>query len=169
MIRTFGATALAALFVVVAACTAGRLMRKSVGDPCASTLKDCSYGLECRVPLPVSAPFHCSLMEPVKPRLREVLMGLHLSRPSAPIVANASGQPNEDPGRIVDLLVEQVTSPVRWVETIQGMARDGVDTLVEFGPGKVLTGLARRIDRGLRTFSVEDPAGLAAALKEIAG
>ena len=126
-------------------------------------------GAKRAMPLPVSAPFHCSLMSPVKPRLREVLLGLHLSKPSAPIVANASGQANEDPGHIVDLLVEQVTSPVRWVETVQGMARAGVDTLVELGPGKVLTGLARRIDKGLRTFSVEDPAGLAAALKEIAG
>ena len=97
-----------------------------------------------------------------------MLRSVVFTRPIGPVIANASAQPNEDPARIVDLLVEQVTSPVRWVETVQAMAKLGVDTLVEIGPGKVLTGLARRIDKGLRTFSVEDPAGLAAALKEVA-
>jgi len=88
-------------------------------------------GAKRAMPLPVSAPFHCQLMAPVKPRLREVLAGIAFARPIAPVIANASGQPNEDPARIVDLLVEQVTSPVRWVETVQGMAALGVDTLVE--------------------------------------
>ncbi len=119
------------------------------------------------MPLPVSAPFHCSLMAPVKPRLREVLAPLTWQPPSAPVIANASGQPNSDPAAILELLVDQVTAPVRWVQTIELMVRSGVDTLVELGPGKVLSGLARRIDKSLRTFSVEDPAGLHAALQEV--
>jgi [acyl-carrier-protein] S-malonyltransferase len=124
-------------------------------------------GAKRAMALPVSAPFHCQLMAAVKPRLREVLAPLALVAPHAPVVANVTAQPNADPARIVELLVEQVTAPVRWVESVERMAAAGVDTLVELGPGKVLTGLARRIDKSLRTFSVEDPAGLAAALKEV--
>jgi [acyl-carrier-protein] S-malonyltransferase len=121
------------------------------------------------LPLPVSAPFHCPLMAPVVPRLREVLAPLPFSRPDAPVIANATAQPNGEAARILPLLLEQVTAPVRWVETVQRMVAAGVDTVVELGPGKVLSGLARRIDKGLRTFSVEDPAGLASALKEVCG
>jgi [acyl-carrier-protein] S-malonyltransferase len=125
-------------------------------------------GAKRAMPLPVSAPFHCQLMAPVKPRLRQILAPIAFSKPVAPVIANATAQPNDDPARIVELLIQQVTAPVRWVETVQLMVKLGVDTLVEIGPGKVLTGLARRIDKSLRTFSVEDPAGLAAALKEVA-
>ena len=124
-------------------------------------------GAKRAMPLPVSAPFHCSLMAPVKPRLREVLSSLTFSPPSAPVIANASGQPNSDPARTLELLIDQVTAPVRWVETVERMAKAGVDTLIELGPGKVLSGLARRIDKSLRTFSVEDPAGIVAALQEV--
>jgi [acyl-carrier-protein] S-malonyltransferase len=121
------------------------------------------------LPLPVSAPFHCALMAPVVPRLRDVLAPLPFARPDAPVIANATAQPNGEAARILPLLLEQVTAPVRWVETVQRMVAAGVDTVVELGPGKVLSGLARRIDKGLRTFSVEDPAGLASALKEVCG
>jgi [acyl-carrier-protein] S-malonyltransferase len=124
-------------------------------------------GAKRAVPLPVSAPFHCSLMAPVQPRLAQVLTAIQFRKPSAPIVANVTAEPNGDPARIVELLVSQVTSPVRWVETIQRMALSGVDTLVELGPGKVLTGLARRIDKKLRAFSVEDPQTLRAAVSEV--
>jgi [acyl-carrier-protein] S-malonyltransferase len=126
-----------------------------------------SKGAKRALPLPVSAPFHCQLMSPVKPRLREVLAPMAFSKPSAPVIANASAKPNEDPAKILDLLIEQVTAPVRWVETVKSMAALGVDTLIEIGPGNVLTGLARRIDKGLKALSVEDPAGVAAALKEV--
>ncbi len=127
-----------------------------------------SRGAKRAIPLPVSAPFHCSLMEPVKPRLADVLAGISFGKPSAPIIANASAAPNDDAGQIARLLIDQVSAPVRWVDTIQKMTAAGVDTVVELGPGKVLAGLARNIDKGLRTFSVEDPASLSAALKEIA-
>jgi [acyl-carrier-protein] S-malonyltransferase len=124
-------------------------------------------GAKRAVPLPVSAPFHCSLMSLVQPRLAQVLAPIQLRLPSAPIVANVTAEPNTDPGRIVQLLLSQVTAPVRWVETVQRMALSGVDTLVEVGPGKVLTGLARRIDKKVRAFNVEDPQTLRAALNEV--
>jgi [acyl-carrier-protein] S-malonyltransferase len=124
-------------------------------------------GAKRALPLPVSAPFHCSLMAPVQPRLAEALAAVQFRRPSAPVIANATAEPNTDPGLIVQLLLTQVTAPVRWVETVQKMALNGVDTVIELGPGKVLSGLVRRIDKGLRTYSVEDPAGLAAVLREV--
>ncbi len=124
-------------------------------------------GAKRALPLPVSAPFHCSLMSPVQPRLAEVLAPIQLRQPGAPVIANATAEPNTDPLRIVQLLLSQVTSPVRWVETVQRMALSGVDTLVELGPGKVLAGLVRRIDKSLRVYSVEDPASLQTALAEV--
>jgi [acyl-carrier-protein] S-malonyltransferase len=119
------------------------------------------------IPLPVSAPFHCSLMAPVQPRLAEVLAQVQVRKPGAPIVANATAEPNDDPARTVELLISQVTAPVRWVETVEKMALSGVDTLLELGPGKVLAGLVRRIDKRLRVVSVEDPDGLKAALEAL--
>jgi [acyl-carrier-protein] S-malonyltransferase len=124
-------------------------------------------GAKRALPLPVSAPFHCSLMAPVQPRLAETLGAVQFRQPAAPIIANATAEPNTDPDRIVQLLLAQVTSPVRWVETVQKMALNGVDTVVELGPGKVLSGLVRRIDKGLRAYSVEDPAGLKVVLGEV--
>jgi len=124
-------------------------------------------GAKRALPLPVSAPFHCSLMAPVQPRLAEVLGTVQFRHPNAAVIANATAEPNTDPARIVPLLLTQVTAPVRWVETVQKMALNGVDTLIELGPGKVLSGLARRIDKGLRAYSVEDPPGLAAVLREV--
>jgi [acyl-carrier-protein] S-malonyltransferase len=124
-------------------------------------------GAKRALPLPVSAPFHCSLMSPVQPRLAEVLGTVQIKQPNAPVIANATAEPNTDPARIVPLLLTQVTAPVRWVETVQKMALNGVDTVIELGPGKVLTGLTRRIDKGLRAYPVEDPAGLAAVLREV--
>ncbi|HYV65292.1 MAG TPA: ACP S-malonyltransferase, partial [Myxococcales bacterium] len=124
-------------------------------------------GAKRALPLPVSAPFHCSLMAPVQPRLAEVLGAISLRQPAAPVVANVTAEPNTDPARIVQLLVSQVTAPVRWVESVQRMAMSGVDTVIELGPGKVLTGLARRIDKKLRAFNVEDPQSLRVVLAEV--
>lgn len=124
-------------------------------------------GAKRALPLPVSAPFHCSLMSPVQPRLAEVLGGFPMKQPNAPVIANATAEPNTDPARILSLLLSQVTSPVRWVETVQKMALNGVDTIIELGPGKVLTGLIRRIEKGMRAYAVEDPAGLKAVLAEV--
>jgi [acyl-carrier-protein] S-malonyltransferase len=126
-----------------------------------------SKGAKRALPLPVSAPFHCSLMAPVQARLADVLGAMAMKPPHAPVIANATAEPNSDATRIPQLLLTQVTSPVRWVETVQKMALNGVDTIVELGPGKVLSGLIRRIDKGLRAHSVEDPAGLRAVLSEV--
>lgn len=121
------------------------------------------------LPLPVSAPFHCALMAPVQPRLAAVLEPLQVNAPSAPIVTNVEAAPNRDPARVKSLLVAQVTSPVRWVECVKALAALGVDTVVEVGPGKVLCGLVKRIDKSLRLLNVEDADSLAATLAALKG
>lgn len=126
-------------------------------------------GAKRTVPLPVSAPFHCALMQPVQGRLSEVLDGITISAPSAPVISNVEAEPNQDAGRIAELLVQQVVSPVRWIECIQAMAAQGVTHLVELGPGRVLAGLVRRIDRGIVVVNVEDPASLDKALSALEG
>lgn len=110
--------------------------------------------------LPVSAPFHCALMDPVKPRLAEVLGRVKVVAPSVPVVTNVEARPNPDPARVVPLLLEQVSAPVRWVECVQALQAAGITRVVELGPGKVLTGLVRRIAKELETFNVEDGASL---------
>jgi [acyl-carrier-protein] S-malonyltransferase len=125
-------------------------------------------GAKRAMPLPVSAPFHCALMAPVQPRLQEVLASISLKAPRAPVWANVTAAPNADPARIATLLIEQVVAPVRWTETIEGMAKAGIDTLVELGNGKVLAGLAKRIDKSVKTFSVEDEASLRACVAALA-
>lgn len=117
-------------------------------------------GAKRAVPLPVSAPFHCSLMQPVRPRLADVLASATVRAPSAPVVTNVEATPNADPARIVPLLLEQVTAPVRWIECTRAMVAAGVVRFVELGPGKVLGGLIKRIDKSVETFNVEDPASL---------
>lgn len=112
------------------------------------------------LPLPVSAPFHCALMEPVKPRLLEVLGKVQVSAPSVPVVTNVEAQPNQDPSRIVPLLIEQVSAPVRWVECVETLKAQGVTRVVELGPGKVLCGLVKRISKEIECFNVEDAASL---------
>src|SRR5919198_5087396 len=110
------------------------------------------------IPLAVSAPFHCALMEPVKPRLRALLEKVPISAPSAPVVANVDARPNADPERVVQLLVNQVSAPVRWIECVQALQAAGVTRVVELGPGRVLSTLVRQISRELEAFNVEDAA-----------
>jgi len=110
--------------------------------------------------LPVSAPFHCSLMTPAGERLSEVLDTLEVGALSAPVVSNVEATPNADPARIKDLLVKQVSAPVLWDESVAQMANDGVERFVEIGPGKVLSGLIKRIAKGASTQNVEDLASL---------
>jgi malonyl CoA-acyl carrier protein transacylase len=112
------------------------------------------------LPLPVSAPFHCALMAPVKARLEPVLRGIAWRAPLRPVVTNVEAKANADAGRIVPLLVEQVTSPVRWIECVEELVRLGVTRMVEVGPGKVLSGLAKRIDKSVEVWNVEDRASL---------
>ena len=112
------------------------------------------------LPLPVSAPFHCALMEPVKGRLEPVLRDIAWKAPAVPVVTNVEAKANRDLARVVPLLVEQVTAPVRWIECVQEFARLGVGRMVEVGPGKVLSGLAKRIAPEVETFQVSDAASL---------
>jgi len=114
--------------------------------------------------LPVSAPFHCALMEPAAERLATVLASVTFCDPSIPVYTNVDAAPVRRGQDARDGLVRQVASMVQWEDEIQRMADDGIDTFVEFGPGRVLAGLVRRIRKDARVHSVSDAAGLAAAL-----
>jgi [acyl-carrier-protein] S-malonyltransferase len=117
--------------------------------------------------LPVSAPFHCALMKPAADEMAEALAEVKLAEPLVPLVANVSAEPVRDTEEIKRLLVAQVTGLVRWRECVLTMKREGVDNLVELGAGRVLTGLAKRIDRELAASSVGTPAEVEAFLKTI--
>ncbi len=112
--------------------------------------------------LPVSAPFHCSLMKPAADRLGEVLQQIAISTLAQPVVTNVEALINSDVNRVRELLVAQVCSPVRWAQSVEEMIRLGVESFIEIGPGKVLSGLVKRISKVPVTFSVEDLAGLKA-------
>ena len=114
-------------------------------------------GAKLAKPLPVSVPSHCALMHPAAERMRERLKQVQIVTPRIPVLHNAQVQAETNADAIRDALVRQVESPVRWVETIQKMAADGVDKLIECGPGKVLAGLNKRISKDTQTMSVYDP------------
>ena len=124
-------------------------------------------GAKRAVLLPVSVPSHCRLMHPAARQMAERLKQVDVRRPTVPVIHNAHVQPESDPEAIRNALVSQIESPVRWVETIQQMAAKGVTHLVECGPGKVLTGLNKRIVKTLETWPVFDPATLQAALATV--
>jgi [acyl-carrier-protein] S-malonyltransferase len=124
------------------------------------------------MPLPVSAPFHCALMAPVKPRLEKVLRAVAWKEPRVPVVTNVEAKANRETARIVPLLVEQVTAPVRWIECVQELVRLGVTRMIEVGPGKVLTALVRRIEHdgpAVEVWHVGDSASLEKALAGLKG
>jgi [acyl-carrier-protein] S-malonyltransferase len=110
--------------------------------------------------LPVSAPFHSSLLKPASDRLRAYLADVHFSAPQIALINNVDVAIITDPAGIKDALVRQAASPVRWVETIQKMAQGGVTHVVECGPGKVLMGLTKRIDASLAGDAIVDQAAL---------
>jgi [acyl-carrier-protein] S-malonyltransferase len=114
--------------------------------------------------LQVSAPFHSSLMSPAADAMREALASVQKNAPKVPVVANVVVSPLSDPEEIAARLVEQVTGRVRWRETIEWFAANGVTTLYEVGSGKVLSGLARRIDKSLATANIGTAAEVEAAL-----
>lgn len=121
------------------------------------------------MPLPVSAPFHCALMEPVKGKLAQMLALVSVRALKIPVVTNVEATPNTDPARVVPLLLEQVTAPVRWIECVQALEREGVTRVVELGPGKVLCGLVKRITKAIESTNVENPASLEKALAPAGG
>lgn len=114
------------------------------------------------VKLNVSAPFHCALMKPAQDRLAQDLERLEFNNPGMPVVTNVDARPITVPQELRDALVRQVSSPVRWVESLQLLIGQGVDTFVEAGPGKVLSGLVRQTSRDVKTLNVEDAASLEA-------
>jgi len=105
----------------------------------------------------VSAPFHCSLMKPAADQLAAALAGVTLAAPSVPVVANVTAEPTQDPVRIRELLVEQVTAPVRWEASVQAIARLGVTRAYELGSGSVLKGLVKRIAETIETRAIGEP------------
>ena len=121
------------------------------------------------IPLNVSAPFHCALMAPA---CRHVALALGRGRVDAPtfdVFANVDAAPKSDPIAIVDALVRQVDSPVQWVRTVEAMRSRGVTHLLEIGPGKVLAGLVKRIDKNLRVLNVSDATGISDVMQLLAG
>ncbi|MCL6641624.1 MAG: ACP S-malonyltransferase [Candidatus Rokubacteria bacterium] len=117
--------------------------------------------------LPVSAPFHCTLMQPAAARLREVLEPVPVSDPRAPVVRNVDAGLTRTAAEVKPGLVAQVASPVRWTESVQRLHAEGATIYVEVGPGRVLTGLLRRILDGARGLNVEDPPSLERALAAV--
>ncbi len=132
---------------------------KAAVDKACEVLK--AAGAKRALPLPVSAPFHSSLMKPAADRLREKLAATAIATPTIPVVNNIDVAVESDPDRIRDALVRQAFGPVRWVECVRAIQARGIDTLVECGPGKVLAGMTKRIDAALTGLSVYDPATLA--------
>lgn len=120
-------------------------------------------GAKRAVMLPVSAPFHCALMQPAADAMQEALAGVTVSAPSVPLIANVEAAPVTDPDQIRALLVAQVTGSVRWRESVLAMASQGVSEIWEIGAGKALSGMIRRIDRSLTCRAVGTPDDVAAA------
>ncbi|MFT0850691.1 ACP S-malonyltransferase [Achromobacter sp. F4_2707] len=119
--------------------------------------------------LPVSAPFHSSLLKPAAEVLQGALSGITLNAPAVPVINNVDVASQSDAAAIRDALVRQAWHPVRWVETIQAMKAQGVTHVIECGPGKVLNGLTKRIDKDLVGLAITDPASMQAALDLVQG
>ena len=124
-------------------------------------------GAKRALPLPVSAPFHTSLMRPAAERLEAQIQATVFQAPEIPVVHNVTARAESDPEVIKALMVEQIYSPVRWVECVQTLRAQGVETTLECGPGKVLSGLNKRIDKSLATLAMETPDELATALESV--
>jgi [acyl-carrier-protein] S-malonyltransferase len=117
-------------------------------------------GAKRAIPLPVSAPFHCALMQPAEVRLAPELRALTVADPSVPVVANVDAEVKRTAAAGIEALVRQVSAPVRWEDVMRRLASEGVHKYVEVGPGTVLTGLGRKILRDAAFANIEDPSGL---------
>jgi [acyl-carrier-protein] S-malonyltransferase len=126
-----------------------------------------SAGAKRVIPLAVSAPFHCALMSPAEARLRVDLLGLAVNDPGIPVIANVDAQPKRSAADAVDALIRQVSAPVLWLDVVMRLRREGVTHYVELGPGTVLAGLIRKIDRGATVVSVGDAGQLDASLGQL--
>jgi len=121
-----------------------------------------ALGAKRAIPLPVSAPFHCAMMKPAEDRLAPELRALATREPRVPIVANVDAEPKRDAKSAIEALVAQVSSPVRWEAVVQRLAKEGVTTYVEVGPGTVLSGLVKKIHKDARVMNFAAPEDLAA-------
>ncbi len=126
-------------------------------------------GARRAVPLPMSVPVHCALMEPARERLVEAFGEAAWSAPGLPVLQNADVAAHDDPGEIREALARQLVGPVRWAATVRALGERGATALLEPGPGRVLSGLARRIDRQLPAHSLHDVASLESALEALSG
>jgi [acyl-carrier-protein] S-malonyltransferase len=124
-------------------------------------------GAKRAVPLPVSAPFHCALMAPAQERLARDFASVTFQDPRVPLVNNVDARVVRTADECREGLIRQVSAPVRWLEVVQALVREGVDTVIEIGPGAVLAGLIKKIDKGVRVVSVEDPASLEEAMQAL--
>ncbi len=131
-----------------------------------AALKDA--GAKRAMPLPVSAPFHTELMKPAGEQLARAIADVTISSPVTPVVHNVHARTETDPEVIRNLLVQQIYSPVKWTSCVQTMVETGITDIVECGPGKVLSGLNRRIDKSLNSHALEEPDALAATLAALA-
>jgi [acyl-carrier-protein] S-malonyltransferase len=122
-------------------------------------------GFKRSVKLPVSAPFHCSLMQPAADVMKDALEAVTIKPPMVPLIANVTAQAVSDPGEIRTLLVEQITGPVRWRESVLYMKEQGVTQLIECGAGNVLAGMTKRIDKEITALSLSSPEEIDAFLK----
>jgi [acyl-carrier-protein] S-malonyltransferase len=124
-------------------------------------------GAKRAIPLAVSAPFHCALMKPAEDRLAMDLCRLSVKDPRLPVVANVDAQPKSSAAESIEALIRQVSAPVLWQDVVTRLVREGTTRFVELGPGTVLAGLIRKIDRSVPVVSVGDAAGLDAALAQL--
>jgi [acyl-carrier-protein] S-malonyltransferase len=126
-----------------------------------------ALGAKRVLPIPVSAPFHCVLMKPAEDRLAPELRALRAQDPAIPVVANVDAEPKRTGAESIEALVRQISAPVRWQGVVQRLVADGARTFIELGPGAVLAGLIKKIDRSVAVYSVEDRAGLDAMLTAV--
>lgn len=125
-----------------------------------ASVKAKENGAKRAIPLNVSGPFHSILMEPAAAKLAETLSSIEIKQAKTPVISNVTAQPVTQPEEIKDKLIEQLISPVRWEESVRTLLELGVDTFIEIGPGKVLSGLIKKIDRSVSIYSVNDKASL---------
>ncbi|MGB0446719.1 MAG: ACP S-malonyltransferase [Pseudomonadales bacterium] len=121
-------------------------------------------GAKRALPLPVSVPSHCALMQPAAEQLAEKLSAIEVTMPDIPVIQNVNAQAAQNVDELVSNLVAQLHQPVRWTGCVQNMAQQGVEVMLECGPGKVLTGLNKRIDKGITAAAINDSASLQSAL-----
>jgi [acyl-carrier-protein] S-malonyltransferase len=121
-----------------------------------------ALGARRAIPLQVSAPFHCALMQPAQDRLAPQLRALPAGNPRVPVVANVDAEPKRDAASAIEALVAQVSAPVRWDDIMRRLVADGVTVFVEVGPGTVLAGLAKKAARGTTVLNVAEPANVGA-------